>query len=134
MRSRSCLGPAHGRLGRVTEHTSATATGPGSAPPGAASSGAGSTAAASSTRPGGPGTTTVTVRYWAAARAAAGVDQEERDPGSVADILAGAVADHPDLRPVLAVASTLVDGVAVTGDGRVAPGSTVEILPPFAGG
>lgn len=76
----------------------------------------------------------VTVRYWAAARAAAGVEQESRRPGAVADILAGATADHPALVPVLAVASTLLDGVAVEGEARAAAGSTLEILPPFAGG
>lgn len=76
----------------------------------------------------------VTVRYWAGARAAAGVAQEQRPPGSVADVLAAAAADHPDLVPVLAVASTLLDGLSVGPDARAEAGSLLEVLPPFAGG
>lgn len=78
--------------------------------------------------------TTVTVRYWAAARAAATVAQEERPPGTVAAILAGAQQDHPELEPVLAVASVLLDGVAADREETAAPGSLLEVLPPFAGG
>jgi len=81
-----------------------------------------------------PNSDSVTVRYWAAARAATGVDEERREPGLVADVLAAAEADHPDLRPVLQVASTLLDGVAVEREASAAAGSTLEVLPPFAGG
>ena len=81
-----------------------------------------------------PTSASVTVRSWAAARAATGVDEERRAPGSVAAVLAGAAADHPDLVPVLAVASTLLDGTAVDGDATAGGGSTLEVLPPFAGG
>lgn len=76
----------------------------------------------------------VTVRYWAGARAAAGVAEESRPPGTVADVLAGAQADHPALAHVLVVASTLLDGVAVDDDARAEVGSVLEVLPPFAGG
>ncbi len=77
---------------------------------------------------------TVTVRYWAAARAATGTPQELRPPGTVAAVLRDAAADHPGLDQVVAVASTLLDGVAVGPDADVPPGSVLEVLPPFAGG
>ncbi|MBW3083862.1 hypothetical protein KEM60_00040 [Austwickia sp. TVS 96-490-7B] len=77
---------------------------------------------------------TVTVRYWAAARAAATVAEEERPPGKVSEVLSAASADHPDLVPVLAVASILLNGMAVTTDDNAPAGSLLEVLPPFAGG
>ncbi len=80
----------------------------------------------------GPGT--VTVRYWAAAKAAAGVATQVRPAGTVAQILAGARADHPDLERVLAVASVLLDGRPAAPERVVPPGATLEVLPPFAGG
>ncbi|SEV89968.1 Molybdopterin converting factor, small subunit [Austwickia chelonae] len=76
----------------------------------------------------------VTVRYWAAARAAAGVAEESVVPGRVADVLAAAEARHPQLAPVVAVASVLVDGLAVDRDAEAPAGCTLEVLPPFAGG
>lgn len=79
----------------------------------------------------------VTVRYFAAARAAAG-RSEESVPGircldELADEL---VARHgARLATVLTVASFLVDGVAWH-DRRtpLPPGATIDVLPPFAGG
>jgi molybdopterin synthase sulfur carrier subunit len=76
----------------------------------------------------------VTVRYWAAARAATGVASDVVAGSTVDEILSAAVALHPALRPVAAVATFLVDGSAATGDRAVPAGSTVEVLPPFAGG
>ena len=78
---------------------------------------------------------TVLVRYWAGARAAAGVD-EERLTGvsTVGDLLARLAAAHPALEPVLPVCSVLVGGRASSGDDPVPTGVVVEILPPFAGG
>jgi len=66
---------------------------------------------------------TVTVRYWAAAREAAGVDT-----------VAAAVAAHPDLARVASVATFLIDGRAAGRDTVLASGATLEVLPPFAGG
>ncbi|MGH3444304.1 MAG: MoaD/ThiS family protein [Nocardioidaceae bacterium] len=87
---------------------------------------------------------TVTVRYWAAARSAAGVDSEQVEVGegtSLATVLAAARrmhADRPRLAEVLEVCSALVGDrpVGATDPAEVAvrPGDTVEILPPFAGG
>ena len=81
---------------------------------------------------------TVSLRYWAAAAAATGVDAEEAAPGDLAALLDAALARHPDLDRVLQVASVLVDGVPVRPGDRagveVPDGVSVEILPPFAGG
>ncbi len=79
---------------------------------------------------GGP----VTVRYWAAARAARGCESESRPAGSVAAILDAVLADHPDLGPILRVASVLLDGQAVDRTANVPAGAVLEVLPPFAGG
>ena len=77
----------------------------------------------------------VTVRYWAGARAAAGVDVETvSGVGTVAELVARIGAARPELRAVLAVASVLVDGRAAVGEDPVAAGALVEVLPPFAGG
>lgn len=76
----------------------------------------------------------VIVRYWAAARAATGLDQERWPSGRVKDVLAAAAAAHPELTRVLRVASILVDGVAAEAGDQAHPGSVVEVLPPFAGG
>ncbi|MDE9365523.1 MoaD/ThiS family protein [Luteipulveratus sp. YIM 133132] len=78
--------------------------------------------------------TPVLVRYWAAARAATGVDEETLEGATVADVLAAARAAHPGLQPVLGVASILVAGVASGPERTLAAGETVEVLPPFAGG
>ena len=86
---------------------------------------------------------TVTVRYWAGARAAAGTAEDvfavEGDV-SLADLVVRVLERHPDDRMArtVAVCSVLVgdrpvrsqDPAAVS----VAPGSVVELLPPFAGG
>ncbi|MBA2445422.1 MAG: MoaD/ThiS family protein [Nocardioidaceae bacterium] len=83
----------------------------------------------------------VTVRYWAAARAAAGVDEETIFGRNVAEVLTAAVRAHDgDLRfeRVLRLSSILV-GEAPVGTREletvvVESGDVLEILPPFAGG
>jgi sulfur-carrier protein len=83
---------------------------------------------------------TVTLRYWAAAKDAAGVAEQV----VAADTLAAALAEAGEpgvrvrLRPVLARSSFLIDGAPV---GRRAAetvplpdGAVIEVLPPFAGG
>ena len=55
----------------------------------------------------------VTVRYWAAAKHAAGVAEETLDAATLAEAVAEAVARRPaaaDFRAVLARSSFLVDG------------------------
>ena len=79
------------------------------------------------------------VRYFAAARAAAGVETETVDvpPGATVDILLKTVrASHGDaLGRVLDRCSFLLDEVAVRDrDLPLHDGAAVDVLPPFAGG
>ena len=78
----------------------------------------------------------VTVRYFAGARAAAGVPAEEVPAGTLTDLLAALDSEHgPELSKVLGACSFLVDGVAAHDRTAIlAPGATVDVLPPFAGG
>jgi sulfur-carrier protein len=80
------------------------------------------------------GAPTVTVRFWAAARAAADTDSETQAGATVGEVVDAAVAAHPDLARVVRVASYLLDGRKVGRDVAVTDGGTVEVLPPFAGG
>lgn len=74
------------------------------------------------------------MRYWAGARAAAGVEHEEVAAASL-DELVTVVGDHrPGLVPVLAVSTFLRRGTRLDPDARLEPGDEVEVLPPFAGG
>jgi len=78
----------------------------------------------------------VTVRYWAGARAAAGQEQEAVDASTVGELLS-VLGARPPLARVLTASSLLVDGEAVRREdvGHQLPaGSTVDVLPPFAGG
>ena len=82
---------------------------------------------------------TVSLHYWAGAKAAAGVDEEAVEASSIAAALDVARGRRKDLRfeRVLAVSSILVDGqLARTEDleATLTQPVRVEILPPFAGG
>lgn len=87
---------------------------------------------------------TALVRYWAAARAAAGVETDTVEVGSgssLADLLEAVLdlhRDRPKLPGVIGVCSVLVGDrpVGATDPAAVVirPGDTVELLPPFAGG
>ncbi|GAA2737763.1 MoaD/ThiS family protein [Pedococcus aerophilus] len=83
-----------------------------------------------------PGTRagSVTVRYWAGARAAAGTEQDVVSGGTVAEAVAAVTDLHPALEPIAAVSTLLLDGRAVGRDAALADGSVLEVLPPFAGG
>lgn len=77
----------------------------------------------------------VTVRFWAGARAAAGVESTDVSATDVGGLRARLLAWCPELAPVLEVSSLLVDGVTATTDTTTLPdGAVVEVLPPFAGG
>lgn len=86
----------------------------------------------------------VTLRYWAAARSAAGVSEEQvpvDGPVSLAELVAAVLARRSDserLRAVLASCSVLVGDRPVGSSDPAAvlvePGASVEFLPPFAGG
>ncbi|PZM91043.1 MAG: molybdopterin synthase sulfur carrier subunit [Actinobacteria bacterium] len=80
---------------------------------------------------------TVTVRYFAGARAAAGTEAEVVPAGLDRDgLIAELTARHGErLAAVLRVASFLVDGTAWhDSETPLGAGATVEVLPPFAGG
>jgi molybdopterin synthase sulfur carrier subunit len=83
---------------------------------------------------------TVTLRYWAAAREAAGVTEQvvAADTLAGALALAGSVAVRPRLLPVLERSSFLIDGAQVGRRGaetvQLTEGAVIEVLPPFAGG
>ncbi len=80
---------------------------------------------------------TVTVRLFAAARSAAGTNQTTVDPGSLAEVLLELRRRYPELTAVVDRCSFLINGTAVHGEHSavaVAPGSTIDVLPPFAGG
>ena len=79
---------------------------------------------------------TVTVRYFAGARAAVGVDTETRDAGSLEELVGQLVDAHGErLERVLTACSFLVDGTTTRDRALVlAPGAVVDVLPPFAGG
>ena len=82
----------------------------------------------------------MTVRYWAALRAAAGTASDQVPPGSLSEVLAAAGARHSDgprFAEVLRICSVLVDERPVTQDPAgvdVPADSVVDLLPPFAGG
>ena len=76
----------------------------------------------------------VTVRYWAGARAAAGIDDERLQASSVDDLVQRLSARTPELAPVLALSSLIVDGLVARGPVELVDGAVVEVLPPFAGG
>lgn len=86
------------------------------------------------------------VRYFAAARAAAGVEEERFDLASgatVTDLLQAVLAvdraeppaGTPPLQRILSRSSFLLNEVAIRDRTTVLnPGDVVDVLPPFAGG
>ena len=76
----------------------------------------------------------ITIRYRASARAAAGRDFESFTGHYVGDVLQAAVAARSGLGDVLAVSMILLDGHPVTESQQLSAGTTLEVLPPFAGG
>jgi molybdopterin converting factor small subunit len=85
----------------------------------------------------------IVVRYWASARAAAGVETDDlvvTGPLALSEVVRRAAGLHPGTRlpGVLEACSVLVGDEPVKSrapdDVVVRPGQTVEFLPPFAGG
>ena len=85
----------------------------------------------------------VTVRYWAAARAAAGVAEDRLSVDgevTLADVVRRVLDLHPVGRfpDLIKICSVLVGerpaGTRSPEQVPVRPGDTVEFLPPFAGG
>jgi len=82
-----------------------------------------------------------TLRYWAAARAAAGVDEDHLDAETLAAAVGAALDAHGNdarLTRVLGICAYVVNGVPVgtrPHDSVPLPaGWVAEALPPFAGG
>lgn len=83
----------------------------------------------------------VVIRYWAAAKEAAGLPEESVAAATLAEALDAVVASRaPDsrLRTVLERSSVLVDGTrasrANAEEITLPEGAVIEVLPPFAGG
>lgn len=86
---------------------------------------------------------TIRATYWASARAAAGCSADELEvegPTSLSEVNARLVALHPGTRlaAVLSSCSVLVGEDPVSSrdadEVLIEPGSTIDFLPPFAGG
>lgn len=80
----------------------------------------------------------VTVRFFAAARAAAGAESEivtVARGATVAELVGGLAGRDARLAMVLSRCSYLCDGIAVRDDSTaLRAGDTIDVLPPFAGG
>ena len=83
----------------------------------------------------------VTIRYWAAAKEAAGMPEESLEAATLADALNAIVASRKPgsrLQEVLARSSFLVDAAPAGRAPRelivLDDGCVIEVLPPFAGG
>jgi molybdopterin synthase sulfur carrier subunit len=79
------------------------------------------------------------LRYWAAAKEAAGIAEEDVVASTLAEALAGARDRHSErFATVLARCSFVVDTDPVGGRDHallpLTPESLVDVLPPFAGG
>jgi sulfur-carrier protein len=79
------------------------------------------------------------IRYWAAARDAAGTSEEPYDATTLAEALHSARQRHDEkFSEVLARCSFLVNDSPVGGRDhariRLPESGTIEVLPPFAGG
>ena len=79
--------------------------------------------------------TGVEVRFFAAARAAAGVDTAHFAPDTFEAIIAQATQANPTLAHIVGQCSFLLDSVAVHDlSVEVNEGSVIDVLPRFAGG
>jgi molybdopterin converting factor small subunit len=80
-----------------------------------------------------------TIRFWAAARAAAGVAEEPYDAVTLAEALQAVRAGHgAELSQVLERCSYVVDdapvGTRAHQEIELTEAGSIEVLPPFAGG
>jgi len=78
------------------------------------------------------------IRYWAAAKDAAGVAEEPFDAVTLGELMTKITQNRAELARVVRRSSFLVDGSPVGKRAHdqviLADGATVEVLPPFAGG
>ncbi len=77
----------------------------------------------------------ITIRFFAAAREAAGASELECGEGSLREILDNLSKDNLRLASIFSRSSFLIDGVVAHNlEVPLLAGSTVDVLPPFAGG
>jgi molybdopterin converting factor small subunit len=74
------------------------------------------------------------VRYFAAAEEAAGRAEEERHEGTLGQLRAALASQYPGLGGILPRCAVLVDGERRDDEAPLAGATTVDVLPPFAGG
>lgn len=78
------------------------------------------------------------VRYWAAAKEAAGMAEEPFEAATLGELMAKITQNRAELARVVKRCSFLVDGSPVGKRSHdevvLADGVVVEVLPPFAGG
>lgn len=74
------------------------------------------------------------VRYFAAAEEAAGRAEEGRAEETLGALRAALIAEYPGLIGILPRCAVLVDGARVADETALTGDSTVDVLPPFAGG
>lgn len=77
----------------------------------------------------------IAVRYFAGAAEAAGVEGEALAAATLGELRAAMVDRHgPELARVLGRCTLLAEGVRLDEAAVLRDGSTVDVLPPFAGG
>jgi len=76
----------------------------------------------------------ITIRYFAAARAAAGESTATAQADSVKELIDIVSVGRPELARVLGICSFLLDGKRVDLAAPLSDGAQVDALPPFAGG
>ncbi|GAB2676507.1 MoaD/ThiS family protein [Kribbella swartbergensis] len=76
----------------------------------------------------------VTIRYFAAARAAAGESSATAEAASIRELISTVSAGRPELARVLGICTFLLDGRRADPSTPLHPGAQVDALPPFAGG
>lgn len=74
------------------------------------------------------------VRFFAAAEEAAGRAEQERVEATLGELRAALAAEYPGLGGILPRCAVLVDGERRDDDAPLAGATTVDVLPPFAGG
>ena len=80
---------------------------------------------------------TITIRFYAAARAAAGTSEWQAPKGTLAETLERLRSEFgPEFERVLSMSSILIDGCQQHSEINVSvhDGQVLDVLPPFAGG
>jgi sulfur-carrier protein len=76
---------------------------------------------------------TITVRFWAGAKRAAGHSEEQVSAATVGDLRV-LLGTRRALHDIMQAAAILVDEAPATDATPLRPGALVDVLPPFAGG